>query len=97
LGLGSGIFISGLVLGLLEVVISGVTLAFCLGVLVIFWSKCLVLVVLFNFKSIKFDSWHQNTTGKSRDPGTYWDFLDRTADSSYPDHKSDPASLTWAR
>ena len=29
-----------------------------------FLSKFLGLVVHFNFKSIKFDSWHQNITGK---------------------------------
>jgi hypothetical protein len=30
-----------------------------------FSSKCLRLVVKFNFKSNKLNSWHQNTTGKS--------------------------------
>jgi hypothetical protein len=41
-----------------------------------FLSKCLRLAVIFNFKSNKFNSWHQNITGKSRGPGTYWELLD---------------------
>jgi hypothetical protein len=41
-----------------------------------FLSKCLSLAVVFNFKSNKFNSWNQNTTGKSRGSGAYWEILD---------------------
>jgi hypothetical protein len=46
---------------------------FLLGVLsgsCYFLSKCLRLAVIFNFKSNKFNYWHQNITGKSRGPGS---------------------------
>jgi hypothetical protein len=52
---------------------------FLLGVLLescYFLSMCLRLAVIFNFKSNKFNSWHQNITGKSRGPDTYWELLD---------------------
>jgi hypothetical protein len=63
LGLGSGIY-TGVGLGFFRVGIAGASLAiYCWGVL-LFLSKFLGLVVHFNFKSIKFDSWHQNITGK---------------------------------